>query len=730
MVALYRPGPLDFIPSYIKRMHGEEKVEYRHPAMESIFSDTFGIPIYQEQIMRAAVELAGYTASESDELRKAISKKQADKIAKHKEKFVKGAVAKSMPGDTANAIFTDWEEFARYGFNKSHAADYGVISVQTAFLKAHYPAEYMSALMSVFKDDAGKIAMYAADSRAMGIAVLPPDVNRSRFGFTIEDKEGHDAIRFSMGAIKNVGQGPVDIIVAARKDGGAFKDLNDFSRRVDLRAVGKRALECLIKVGAMDAFGDRAALLAALDHIVAASASHFRAVEAGQMSLFGGMSGVQDENITLPNVKGERKEMLNWERELIGLYLSDHPLSIYTELLTKAVSHNALTLTDARHEEQVRVAGMVAAARPYKTKSDKMMGFVTLEDMTGNIELVIFPRTWDKFRDLCVEGKVVVVDGKVDAANQPPKVLVDVIRTDATYYESPDAVAPLKPGESPQAAVPSQGAERGKATAQPPQRGQASTPVMRQAPAVYSPPPVATNSSTVRIAEPVPEYLAPAGYVASPDDDLDPSTLPAVAGQDDDMPPPPDSPPDWDMYTVPAKVYAAPPATPLDDMLTLKQFDNKEPQGVEGQKSKVAPPQAGSVSTFDPSINSPVPAVLAQAGQALQPLTETQPAHLQPIAPPPLVEPAPDDGLPPRLLTVFLRPSADPDRDRRRIKNVYGILISHHGKDRFQFQIFENGRGHLIDFPNDTTRIAPEMLERLKKLMGDETWRIEEITFQ
>ncbi|MGC1375299.1 MAG: DNA polymerase III subunit alpha, partial [Anaerolineales bacterium] len=348
MVALYRPGPLDFIPSYIKRMHGEEKVEYRHPAMESIFSDTFGIPIYQEQIMRAAVELAGYTASESDELRKAISKKQADKIAKHKEKFIKGAVAKSMPGDTAAAIFTDWEEFARYGFNKSHAADYGVISVQTAFLKAHYPAEYMSALMSVFKDDAGKIAMYAADSRAMGIAVLPPDVNRSRFGFTIEDKEGHDAIRFSMGAIKNVGQGPVDIIVAARKDGGAFKDLNDFSRRVDLRAVGKRALECLIKVGAMDCFGDRAALLTALDHIVAASASHFRAVEAGQMSLFGGMSGVQDENITLPDVKGERKEMLNWERELIGLYLSDHPLSIYTELLTKAVSHNALTLTDAR----------------------------------------------------------------------------------------------------------------------------------------------------------------------------------------------------------------------------------------------------------------------------------------------------------------------------------------------------------------------------------------------
>jgi DNA polymerase-3 subunit alpha len=257
--------------------------------------------------------------------------------------------------------------------HNSHAADYGVISVQTAFLKTHYPAEYMSALMSVFKDDAGKIAMYAADSRAMGIAVLQPDVNHSKFGFTIEEQDDNapgssggkkPAIRFSMGAIKNVGQGPVDLIVAARQDGGPFRDVNDFSRRVDLRAVGKRALECLIKVGAMDSFGDRAALLAALDRIVSASSSHFRAVEAGQMSLFGGSSGVQDEVISLPDVKGDRKEMLNWERELIGLYLSDHPLSTYTELLTKAVSHNAISLLDAAHEEHVRVAGMVAAARP------------------------------------------------------------------------------------------------------------------------------------------------------------------------------------------------------------------------------------------------------------------------------------------------------------------------------------------------------------------------------
>lgn len=690
MVALYRPGPLDFIPSYIKRMHGEEVVQYRHPAMEPIFGDTFGIPIYQEQIMRAAVELGGYTASESDELRKAISKKQADKIAKHKEKFVKGA-SKTMPHDTAEAIFKDWEEFARYGFNKSHAADYGVISVQTAFLKAYYPAEYMSALMSVFKDDAAKIAMYAADARGMGIDVLPPDVNHSKFGFTIEQKEDRNAIRFSMGAVKNVGQGPVDIIVAARNEGGIFTDLNDFARRVDLRAVGKRALESLIKVGAMDRFGDRAALLAALDRLVSVSTSHFRAAEAGQMSMFGGMTGMQDESISLPDVKGDRKEMLNWERELIGLYLSDHPLSIYTDLLTKAVSHNALTINDARHEEQVRVAGMVAAARPYKTKSDKMMGFVTLEDMTGNIELVIFPRTWEKYRELCIEGKVIVADGKADMSGQPVKVLVDIVRTDVTYYESPsDGLIIMGEGLKGESLKVEPSKAMLSSTFQPSNF----SPSNPKKPSTFQP---SNPSQPSTIKEPTPDYIPPV------EDDLDDSM---------GMPPEPDAPPDWEMYAAPMPVITA-PATPMDDMLTLNQLEGLKGEGLKVESLKVK-------DTFQPS--------------NLQPVTAS-PATIQPSnfpTFPPIIPPEPesDNGLPPRILTVFLRPSGDADRDRRRIRNVYGILIGSHGKDRFQFQIFENGKGHLIDFPNDTIRISPEMLDRLKKLMGSESWRIEDITFQ
>ncbi len=328
MVALFRPGPMEFIPGYIRRMHGEEAVDYRHPMLEPIFKETYGYPVYQEQLMFAAMNLAGYTASEADDLRKAIAKKIPEKLQKHRQKFIDGARGNGIQSDTSAAIFDDWEEFARYGFNKSHAVDYGVIAVQTGYLKVHYPVEYMTALLSVTKNDTAKVAFYVADCRRMGIAVEPPDVNASVWDFGIEDcSDGTAVIRFGLGAVKNVGYGPVDAILKARAD-GHFKDLNDFARRVDLRQVGKRALESLVKVGALDGFGARTALLESLDRILAVSGSHFRAVESGQMSLFGAHTGVVEE-ITLPPVSMDisRREVLNWERELIGLYVSDHPLS-------------------------------------------------------------------------------------------------------------------------------------------------------------------------------------------------------------------------------------------------------------------------------------------------------------------------------------------------------------------------------------------------------------------
>ena len=229
MVALYRPGPMQFIPDYIARMHGEAAVEYRHESLRPIYESTYGIPIYQEQLMRAAIELGGYTPSESDELRSAISKKKADKIEKHRAKFIAGATAKGLEQPIAEAIYKDWEEFARYGFNHSHAADYGVIAVETAYLKAHYPAEYLTALLSASKSQTDKVAYYVADARSMGVPVLPPDVNASGWDFEIEDRD-RPAIRFGLGAIKNVGEAAVNLISDARKKDGAFKDLNDLRR--------------------------------------------------------------------------------------------------------------------------------------------------------------------------------------------------------------------------------------------------------------------------------------------------------------------------------------------------------------------------------------------------------------------------------------------------------------------------------------------------------------------
>jgi DNA polymerase-3 subunit alpha len=411
MVALFRPGPMDFIPGYIRRMHGEEPVDYRHPLLEPIFKETYGYPVYQEQLMFAAMNLAGYTAPEADDLRKAIAKKMKEKLQKHRQKFIDGAVQKGISQETAGAIFDDWEEFARYGFNKSHAVDYGVIAVQTAYLKLHYPVEYMTAVLSVSKNDTAKVALYAADCRRMGIAVEPPDVCSSDWDFAIEDRPEGSVIRFGLGAIKNVGQGPVDAILKARAD-GPFNDLNDFARRVDLRQVGKRALESLIRVGAMDCFGSRLSLLDALDRILSVSASHFRAAETGQMSLFGAHTGIIEE-ISLPTSTSEisRREILNGERELIGLYVSDHPLSPVMDLLNETVTHFSGQLSEVIQNEKVRVAGLITRIRHHQSKAGKPMGFVAIEDLQGTIELVIFPKTWEKVSELIEYDRIILVDG-------------------------------------------------------------------------------------------------------------------------------------------------------------------------------------------------------------------------------------------------------------------------------------------------------------------------------
>ncbi len=440
MVALFRPGPMDSIPAFIRRMHGEEPVEYKHPLLEEIFNETFGFPIYQEQIMFAAMRLAGYSAAEADDLRKAIAKKIKEKLNKHRQKFVDGSVRNGIAEKTAKEIFKDWEEWARYGFNKSHAVDYGVIAVQTAYLKRHYPVEYMTALLSVWKNDNDKTALYVADCRKLGVRVEPPEINASEWDFGIEDcQDGTSVIRFGLGAVKNVGQAPVEVILTARRL-GKFNDLNDFAHRVDLRQVGKRALESLIKVGVLDAFGSRLNLLEAVDRLIAVSSSHFRAVESGQMSLFGMHTGVTEE-ISLPPVKIEvsRREILNWERELIGLYVTDHPLSPVMKDLEDVITHYSGQLGEVGPQEPVRLAGIITRFRRYVTKSGKTMGFVTIEDLQGSVELLVFARLWARIANQIEVDKIVLVDGHVDNQDSEPKVRVDNITTNFTRLVSSDS---------------------------------------------------------------------------------------------------------------------------------------------------------------------------------------------------------------------------------------------------------------------------------------------------
>jgi DNA polymerase-3 subunit alpha len=704
MVALYRPGPMAFIPDYIARMHGEADVEYRHPALEPIFQDTFGIPVYQEQLMRAAVELAGYTPSESDELRKAISKKNKKDIDKHREKFVNGAVKQGMDKATAEAIYNDWEEFARYGFNKSHAADYGVIAVQTAYLKSHYPAEYMTALLSASAGITEKVAFYISDARNMGVRVLPIDINTSGWDFSIEDVDGSANIRFGFGAVKNVGQGAVELILRERDQNGTFKNLNDFSRRVDLRAVGKRALECLIKVGAMDSFGNRAALLASLDRIISISSNHFRAAEAGQMSLFGAATGVVDE-ITLPDVNNvDKREMLNWERELIGLYISDHPLTPYQKTFAQIVSYFSGQLGEAQHEEKVRVAGLITSVRPYMTKTNKPMGFVTLEDVQGNIELVLFPKTWASYREQLKVGQIVIVEGKVDMNSTPPKVLVDSIRTEIKILESLDESLDVNE------------------------------------PLLATPAPVSVNSSMLQPGQGVvvqskipakPNAAHPVQQVAEKKESVYGVERDIIPSYDEfnDMPPPPDNFPDgWDSEWQPSFDQAAIAARP-------------EPVGRDASRISPNTPTRASVSnsvdqTHQDAVESNVDqrehVEVGHEAMTIQPI-ESLPNEVLSMPPSlyvPLAKEEKDKDHRPHQITLTLRSTGDKEWDKRRIKTLYGTLISFHGRDRFSFQIFENGSGHLIDFPNDTTRVCTEMLERLKKLMGQESWQVEEITFQ
>src|SRR5438093_530526 len=432
-IALFRPGPMVNIPAFIARKQGREPIEYMHERVEPILRETYGVMIYQEPVMMAARELAGFTMSEADILRAAMGKKDKAKMAKLRAKFIDGTVERGIPKATAEALFDGIAKFAEYGFNRAHSAAYGVISYQTAYLKANYPLEYMTALLIHMEGSADRVATAIVDCRLRGIDVLAPDINRSRTDFSMTDEqfpsphrgegqgEGRGGrIRFGLAAIKNVGRHAVESIVGLHDADGPFKSLEDLCERTSaVQDVNRRVLEALVQSGASDSLGERARLIAALDHAVSRAERARRDRESGQTALLE-MVGtpdveIEDYGLTIDVAAMAGDEKLRLEKELLGLYLSDHPLRRISAELAKLSDAQAVEVTSALQETEVRVAGLVREVRRVVTRKGQIMAYATLEDLTGTVDIVLFPRVFEQTRLLFEPDKVVVVQGKVDA---------------------------------------------------------------------------------------------------------------------------------------------------------------------------------------------------------------------------------------------------------------------------------------------------------------------------
>src|ERR1035437_2158642 len=425
MVALYRPGPMDNIPAYIRRKHGEEKVTYLHPLLEPYLNRTYGVFVYQEDIMSASTALAGFTGPEADMLGYAIRKKKAALMRQMREKFVRQAAERGVKPQVIDAVFAAFQPFERYGFNKAHATCYGLIAYQTAYLKANYTVDYMTSVLTAFRDNEEKVAAAVAECRRLGIEVRPPDVHRSFVEFTVED----DAIRFGLLAIKNVGENAIQSIIDARGADGDFRSLADFCARVDLRLGNRRVLESLIKVGAMNRFGHPAQLLEALDDAMAAGQATQRDRLSGQTSLFdmGSDAGALDR--PLPQVpEALSRERLHWEKELLGLYLSEHPLGSMADQIAQFVTAYSSDLKDESLDGQrVVMGGIVTGLRTVMTRAKDTMAVATFEDLQGTVEVVVFPRMYVTSGATFAEGAILLVAGRVDHRGEETSLLADAV---------------------------------------------------------------------------------------------------------------------------------------------------------------------------------------------------------------------------------------------------------------------------------------------------------------
>ncbi len=427
MVALYRPGPMELIPDYIAGKHGRKKVTYLHPKLEPILSETYGIAVYQEQIIQIARDLCGFSYGEADVLRKAIGKKIKELLLEQRKKWVEKGIENGIGKALAEKLFDFVEPFARYGFNKAHATSYGIIAYQTAYLKTHYPSQFMAAwLTSEQARDIEKVSFALNECERMGIEVLPPDVNESFADFGVVPNVAHatEPIRFGLGAIKNVGHGVADIIVTERKKNGPFPTLVQFLERVDHKVMNRKTLESLIQAGALDRFADRNQLMHGIDAILKYT-SGLQTKDQSQMGLFGDGEAAEVAPLTLPTAPPATKEQkLQWEKALLGIYLSEHPLARFRSAIgTLTTPINSLTAETVG--QTVRLVGIITSAKTIITKSNQPMRFAKFEDTSGATEVVVFPSILSENPELWQTDRVVVVDGTVNDKDGSIKILAN-----------------------------------------------------------------------------------------------------------------------------------------------------------------------------------------------------------------------------------------------------------------------------------------------------------------
>ncbi|MCO5228493.1 MAG: DNA polymerase III subunit alpha [Thermomicrobiales bacterium] len=432
LMALIRPGPMELAPDYIGRKHGRLEIEYPHPSLAKVLEETYGVALYQEQVMQIANVLAGFSMAEADGLRKAMGKKLPEVMAQYKGSFVGGAEKNGVSEKDANAVWDLIERFAGYGFVKSHSAAYAVIAAQTAYMKAHYPAQFMAALMSTEIESSEKTVINVSECLKAGIRVLPPEISRSDIDFTVEmDGDGHPAVRFGLAAVKGVGRHALESVIAARneREDKHFPTLDVICDAIDWNAGNKKMIECLVKAGVLDEYGHRAQVLLGMEQLATSAQKRQRARSRGQMDMFGQLiadAGEESAGTVLPDVpEADQKQILEWEKEVLGLYLSSHPL---TEIIGSELPSGFNLINAVQHMQSgqtSRVIGMIKTVRRVITKQNKTMAVLEIEDLTGSIEVVVFPKKYDECSVQLEPDTILVIEARVDERGDQHQLILE-----------------------------------------------------------------------------------------------------------------------------------------------------------------------------------------------------------------------------------------------------------------------------------------------------------------